>query len=243
VPVLFFSASQSKLPGYILPAVPAGALLVAEYLAGRAERKSLNAEGVDVSRRARDGGRLPPLFAVAHGILSGLLIFAALSAASIASAHRLLWGSGSFLSATMTAACFALGIGGVLLSRAGVRFLSRATAFAVVVSVVAVIRLAAPVIDATQSARSIAESIQAFSHEPVPVALYHVSRVQEYGLEFYLNRPAGKYEDGGVPAAAHVLVAGQGAQLQVAQLVPGRRVSYLTSVPAQKVDVYWVGKE
>ena len=33
VPVLFFSASQSKLPGYILPAVPAGALLVAEYLA------------------------------------------------------------------------------------------------------------------------------------------------------------------------------------------------------------------
>ena len=37
VPVLFFSASQSKLPGYILPAVPAGALLVAEYVAGRRE--------------------------------------------------------------------------------------------------------------------------------------------------------------------------------------------------------------
>ena len=34
-PILFFSASQSKLPGYILPAVPAGALLVAEYLAAR----------------------------------------------------------------------------------------------------------------------------------------------------------------------------------------------------------------
>ncbi len=35
VPVLFFSASQSKLPGYILPAVPAGALLVADYLSSR----------------------------------------------------------------------------------------------------------------------------------------------------------------------------------------------------------------
>src|SRR6202041_2528578 len=32
VPVLFFSISQSKLPGYILPAVPAGALLLADYL-------------------------------------------------------------------------------------------------------------------------------------------------------------------------------------------------------------------
>jgi len=32
VPVAFFSASQSKLPGYILPAVPAGAFLLVEYL-------------------------------------------------------------------------------------------------------------------------------------------------------------------------------------------------------------------
>jgi len=141
------------------------------------------------------------------------------------------------------AALFALGIGAALFSRAGTRLLSRVTAFAVVVSVAAVIRFAAPAIDATQSARPIAESIQAFSHEPVPIALYRVHRVQEYGLEFYLNRPAEKYEEGSVPAAAHVLVTGQGTQVQVAQLVPGRRVSYLTSVPEQKLDLYWVGKK
>jgi hypothetical protein len=76
----------------------------------------------------------------------------------------------------------------------------------------------------------------------VPVALYHVSRIDQYGLEFYLNRPAQSYESGNIPAAAHVVVAVQGTQSQVAQLVPGRRVSYLTSVPAQKLDVYWVGK-
>jgi 4-amino-4-deoxy-L-arabinose transferase-like glycosyltransferase len=225
VPILFFSASQSKLPGYILPAVPAGALLVADYL------------GV---RRGRDK-KLSFLFAAGHGLLCGLLIFGALSAASIASSHRLRWGSGSWTAAAV-AACFALGISAALLSRTGVRLLSRVTAFAVVVSVGAVIRFAAPVIDATQSARPIAESIQAFSREPVPIALYHINRAQEYGLEFYLNRPAEKYEDGSVPAAAHVLVATQGAQVQVAQQVPGRRVSYLTSVPAQKVDLYWVGK-
>ena len=72
--------------------------------------------------------------------------------------------------------------------------MGRVTMFAVVVSVAAVIRFAAPAIDATQSARPIAESIQAFSREAVPVALYHVHREQEYGLEFYLNRAAEKYE-------------------------------------------------
>lgn len=97
-------------------------------------------------------------------------------------------------------------------------------------------------IDATQSARPIAESIQSFSHEAVPVALFHIGRVQEYGLEFYLNRPTEKYEDGDIPAVAHVLVAAQNTQTQVAQLVPGRRVSYLTSIPAQNLDLYWVGK-
>ena len=239
VPVLFFSASQSKLPGYILPAVPAGALLVAEYLASRERVQSFNAEGAEVSLRSRDEKKLPLPFAAAHGVLCGLLIFAALSAASIAMNHHLQWGSGTYVAAAI-AAVFALGIGVALLSRAGVRLLRPVTMFAVVVSVGAVIRLAAPVIDATQSARPIARSIQAFSNEPVPIALYHVNRVQGYGLEFYLNRPVQPYESGNIPAAAHVLVAAQGTQLQVAQLVPGRRVSYLTSIPEQKLDLYWV---
>ncbi len=241
VPILFFSASQSKLPGYIVPAVPAGALLVVEYLASRAGVKFFNAEGAEVPRRSRDERKLPPLFAAAHGVLCGLLVFAALSAASVALHRHLLWGAGTYVAAAI-AAGFALGIGAALLSAAGLRLLSRATMFAVVVSVAAIVRFAAPVIDATQSARPIAESIQAFSHEPVPIALYHVNRAREYGLEFYLNRPAQPYESGNIPAAAHVLVAAQGTQLEVAQLVPGRRVSYLTSIPAQKLELYWVGK-
>jgi len=234
VPILFFSASQSKLPGYILPAVPAGALLVTEYLAARRSEV-----------RPGEEERFSPLFAAAHGVLCGLLIFAALSAAhsaaSIAISHHLLWRTGTWVAAAV-AAVFAIGITVVLLSRAGLRLLRPITMIAAVVSVAAVIRFAAPVIDATQSARPIAESIQAFSHEPVPIALYHINRVQEYGLEFYLNRAAQPYETGNIPTAAHVLVAAQVTQSQVAQLVPGRRVSYLTSIPAQKVDLYWVGR-
>jgi 4-amino-4-deoxy-L-arabinose transferase-like glycosyltransferase len=223
VPILFFSASHSKLPGYILPAVPAGALLVAEYLASRREEEK----------------KLSPGFAAAHGILCGLLIFAALSSGSVALYRHLLWGSGTYQTAAI-AAVLALGIAAVIASRAGLRLLRPVTLFAVVVGVTAVVRLAAPVIDATQSARPIAENILSFSSEAVPVALYRVHREQEYGLEFYLNRPAQSYESGNVPAAAHVLVAAQNTQSEVAQLVAGRRVSYLTSIPAQKLDLYWV---
>ncbi|MFZ1132317.1 MAG: glycosyltransferase family 39 protein [Terriglobales bacterium] len=226
VPILFFSASQSKLPGYILPAVPAGALLVADYLSARRSEKRKLSLG----------------FAAAHGLLCGLLIFAALSAGSIALNHRLQWGQEAHY-ALAIGALAALCIAAALLSSTGLRLLSRITAFAVVLSVAAVIRRAAPVIDATQSSRPIAESIQGFSHEPVPIALYQLNRVQRYGLEFYLNRAAQPYESGTIPAAAHVLVAAQGTQSQVALLVPGRRVSYLASIPAQKLDLYWVGKE
>lgn len=235
VPVLFFSASQSKLPGYILPAVPAGALLMADYIAGR--------------RTAESGGvdrKFSPLFAAAHGIVCGVLIFIALSASSIALTRRLIWGRSTYIDAGI-AALLAFAIGGALLSRSGVRLMGRLTMFAVVVSVAAAIRFAAPVIDATQSARPIAENIQAFSRETVTVALYHVHREQEYGLEFYLNRAMEKYEDGKIPPEAHVLVAGhgsqdQGSQVDVAKIVAGRRVSYLTSIPAQRLELYWVGK-
>jgi 4-amino-4-deoxy-L-arabinose transferase-like glycosyltransferase len=230
VPVLFFSVSQSKLPGYILPAVPAGALLVAEYL-----------ESCRSENHSGAGGRFALPFAAGHGFFCGWLIFAAFSAASIAALHHLPWGRGTYISGAI-AVLVALGISTALMSRAGLRLLRPLTLFAVVVGVAVVVRSAGPVIDATQSARSIVERIQSFSREPVPVALYRVSRVQEYGLEFYLDRATGKYEDGNVPAGEHVVVAAQGSQPQVAQLVPGRRVSYLTSIPAQKVDLYWVGK-
>ena len=225
VPVVFFSASHSKLPGYILPAIPAGSLLVSEYLAARRGEET----------------RISLPWAAAHGALCGLLVFGALSAASIELNHRLVWGEGTSIAAVI-ATIFALGIAAALLSRNGFRLLRSATMIAIVVSVAAILRLAGPIIDATQSARPVAESIRAFSHESVPIAIYHINRMQEYGLEFYLNSQAQHYEGGKVPTEAHVLVTAQGAQSQVALLVPGRRVSYLTSIPAQKLDLYWVGK-
>ena len=225
VPVIVFSASQSKLPGYILPAIPAGALLVTEYL----------------EARGNDGRRISLPLAATHGLICGTLVFGALSAASIQLSHRLISGEGTYVAAAV-AGVVALAIAAALVSRNGLRLLRPATMLAIVITVAAILRLAAPAIDAAQSARPLAESILSFSHEPVPLAIFRVGRVQEYGLEFYLNRPAQHYDSGEIPPDAHVLVAGQNAREQLAALLAGRKLSYLTSVPAQKLEVYWVGK-
>jgi hypothetical protein len=230
VPIVFFSASESKLPGYILPSVPAGALLIAEYLASRRE----GSPG-DIATRFQ------LRFAVAHAALCALLIFAAFSASSLVLHQRIPPGIGAY-AAIGVAAVSAIGISIALLAHAGVRLVTRVTLAAVVISVAVVIRTAAPAIDLTQSARPVAESILSFSHEEVPIAIYKINRMQQYGLEFYLNRAAQAYEKGNVPAEPHVLVAKQGSQAEVAGLIPGRRVSYLSSIPEQKLDLYWVGK-
>jgi len=73
--MLFFSIAQSKLPGYILPAVPAGVLLVAEY----------------VRTHVKEGIR-PHLFAVVlHAIVAALPVIPALLINAII-LHRLEWG-------------------------------------------------------------------------------------------------------------------------------------------------------
>jgi 4-amino-4-deoxy-L-arabinose transferase-like glycosyltransferase len=225
VPVIFFSASQSKLPGYILPAVPGAALLVTDYLRVRRE------ESLRIS--------LP--LAVVHGVVCGVLVFAALSAAGVVVNHHVTPGGASYIAAA-AGMLFTIGVAAALRTGGGARLVRSATLFVVVVCVAVVLRLAAPAIDATQSARPLAQTIEAFSHEPVPVALYHVSRVEEYGLEFYLNRSVERYGEGQAPAEAHLLVAAAGSETEWRAFLASRKVSYLTGMPAEKLDLYWVGK-
>jgi 4-amino-4-deoxy-L-arabinose transferase-like glycosyltransferase len=222
VPVLFFSASQSKLPGYILPSIPAGALLVADYIRSR--------------QRARR--EVSTVLAGIHALLCGTLVFAALAASGIQLNHRLLAGKGTYIAA-VAAVLVMIGVAAAL-ARMGLRMLRPATMIPVVVGVAALLKLAAPAIDATQSSRPVAELIQSFSLEPVPVALFHTNRQLEYGLEFYLNRPALRVDDGRPLPDGHLLVAARSSGELLNALLHGRKVSFLTSIPAQKLDLYWV---
>jgi 4-amino-4-deoxy-L-arabinose transferase-like glycosyltransferase len=223
LPVLFFSASQSKLPGYILPAIPAAALLVTEYVR---------------SRQNEDGTRkISPWLVGLHVVLCGALVFGALAVPGIQLHHHLIGDMGTYVAA-IVAVLVMIGMTTALL-RMGLSMLRPATMIAIVIGVAALLKLAAPAIDATQSSRPVALVIQGFSQEPVPVALFRTNRQLEYGLEFYLNRPALRYENGQMPRDGHVLVAPQNSA-PVHEL-SGRKVTFLTSIPTQKLELYWVG--
>ena len=223
VPILFFSISQSKLPGYILPAIPAGVLLAALYV-----------------QRCTADERRPGLWvAIFHSTVAAAPIVPALMIQYLVLQHRLPWGRGAAISVVL-AAILAIGLTLTLRSRlgfAGLRF----TLVPVALAVLAVLRLGAPALDATLSARPIANEISAMEKQRLPLAVFQVSREVEFGLAFYRNEIVQRYEAGEIPSSEHLLIAPAASQVAIAKAVPGRRVSYLGSFAPQGLDYYWVG--
>jgi 4-amino-4-deoxy-L-arabinose transferase-like glycosyltransferase len=225
VPVVFFSISQSKLPGYVLPAIPAGGLLIAEYLHRHLEQSD--------AEPAMKG------LVVLHALLAGSLIVPALLIAYLITQHRLPGGQ-PMLVALAVAFVLSAGIALTLVRKAGLRMLRFVTLIPVVLTVGAVLRLGAVSLDQTLSARPLALEIAGIETHPLPLAVYHVRRELEYGLTFYRNRLTFNYDWGRVPEEEHLLVAPESSQVEIAKLVTGRRVSYLGHYAAQHVDYYWV---
>jgi 4-amino-4-deoxy-L-arabinose transferase-like glycosyltransferase len=223
VPVVFFSFSESKLPGYIVPALPAGTLLLAEYV-----RRRISAD---------EHEQLLPI--VLHSVVASLPIVPAMLLPYVLQQHRLPWGQATAISCGF-AVVLVIGIAITLRSQFGLRVLRFVTLVPVVVAVAAVLRLGAPVLDATLSARPLAAALRRVESKPLPVAVFQISRETEYGIEFYCNQSTDRYELGQVPSGEHLLVAPEGAQTNIARRTPGRRVAYLGSFAAQGLDYYWV---
>jgi 4-amino-4-deoxy-L-arabinose transferase-like glycosyltransferase len=225
VPVVFFSISQSKLPGYILPAIPAGALLLADYL-----REHLGQSDAEPAATA---------LVVLHALLAGGLIIPALLIAYLITQHRLPGGQ-PMLVALAVGFVLCAGIALTLVRKGGLRMLRFVTLIPVVLSVGAVLRVGAVSLDQTLSARPLAKEIAGIETHPLPLAVYHVRRELEYGLTFYRNQLTFNYDWGSVPQGEHFLVGPENSQVEIAKLVAGRRVSYLGHYAAQRVDYYWV---
>jgi 4-amino-4-deoxy-L-arabinose transferase-like glycosyltransferase len=221
--VIFFSLSQSKLPGYIVPALPAGTLLLAEYL----------------RRHVGAGERPPMLLTVFHSVVAALPIVPALMLQYILVQHRLPWGTAAQVSSGL-ALLLAIGIAVTLRSRQGLRMLRLVTLVPVLLAVWAVLRVGAPKLDEILSARPLANEISRVEAQPMPLAVFRVPRETEFGLEFYRNQTIAHYEWGQVPTGEHLVVAPEGSQTAVARKVAGRRVSYLGSLAPQHVEYYWV---
>jgi 4-amino-4-deoxy-L-arabinose transferase-like glycosyltransferase len=225
VPVIFFSISQSKLPGYILPAIPAGALLLADYLKHRLEQN--------------DAGRVATWLVVLHAVFAAAPIVPALLIAYLVTQHRLPGGQ-PMLVALAIAFALCAGIALTLVRRNGLRMLRFVTLIPVVLTVWIVLKLGSAPLDQTLSARPLAQEIAAVEMHRLPLAVYHIRRELEYGLTFYRNRLTVNYDWGSVPEEEHLLVAPENSQVEIAKLVASRRVSYLGHYAAQHVDYFWV---
>jgi 4-amino-4-deoxy-L-arabinose transferase-like glycosyltransferase len=225
VPVVFFSLSRSKLPGYILPAIPAGAVLLADYL-----RRHLALEGEQ---------SIAKWLVVLHALVAAGLMVPAMLTAYLVAQQRLPLGRPLFIALGVASAlCVAIVM--TLASRLGLRMLRFVTLIPVVLSVAAVLKLGTVAIDQTLSARPLQDRLAEVETHQLPLAVYGVSREVEYGLTFYRNQTTVRYDRDPVPAEEHLLVAPAAWKVNVAMKTAGRRVLYLGNYAPQDVDYYWV---
>jgi 4-amino-4-deoxy-L-arabinose transferase-like glycosyltransferase len=225
VPVIFFSISQSKLAGYILPAIPAGALLLADYLRHRLEQNHARA--------------VAPWLIILHALLAAAPIVPALLIAYLITQHRLPGGQ-PMLVALAVAFLLCAGIALTLGRKNGLRMLRFVTLIPVVLTVGAVMKLGSQALDATLSARPLAAELATVEMRQRPLAVYHIRRELEYGLTFYRNQLSFNYDWGRVLPEEHLLVAQENSQAAIEKVVAGRRVFYLGHYAPQHVDYFWV---
>ncbi len=221
-PVVFFSISQSKLPGYVLPAIPAGAVLLGEYLLG-----------------ADNDQPLPKWVVLLHALVASAVIVPAVLIAYSVTLHRLPGGRPMFFAVAFALVlCAAISL--TLLSRMHLRVLRFVTLIPVVLAVGAVLKLGTTAIDQKLSARPLAVELMSVETKKLPVAVYGVQRELEYGLAFYRNQTIQRYDSGDIPAGEHLLVAPKSWKDNVAKRTVGRHVSLLGDYAPQGVDYYWV---
>jgi len=216
--VVFFSISASKLPGYILPAVPACTILAADWV-GRRER-------------------LAWPVTIAQGVLSGALLALALLYPNLLVYQHRVPGEARWL---------ALGIGAVVfvatvstLARKGAAALRLVVLTPVIVGLAFLLRIGAPAIDNAFSARPVARAIVQMEGKPVAVAVYKAPRETEYGLAFYRNQPIPRYERDEVPVADHLVVVPETYADEFVKAVRPRRASRLGEFTPQQLEFYWV---
>jgi 4-amino-4-deoxy-L-arabinose transferase-like glycosyltransferase len=221
--VIFFSISQSKLPGYVLPAIPAGALLAAELTR-------------DKSFATKIASWLRVVIASAHASLLASLVFAALVIQYLVLEHRVPWNAAAVPLASAIAIAIAIF---VLLIKSDFRTLRLATLVPAIVALAVALRFGAQPIDDALSARPVANEVQNFDPHHLPIAVFLVPRETEYGLAFYRDQVVSRYELGQIPEGEHLVVAAQGFQKGVAKAA-GRKVTYLGNFAPQKLDYFYV---
>jgi 4-amino-4-deoxy-L-arabinose transferase-like glycosyltransferase len=237
-PIVFFSFSKSKLPGYVLPSIPALTILAGDYL----------------NRKRREG--LRPWLLVCHAATTGILTAAVLLLPRYFQHPGVLPPTNAVVAASVT------GIGAALLilvavTAFGLKRLRVATLVPMIMLLFYLLgvgpvfglgpfddsKRTAELLDHTYSARPLARLIEPLLQPGEVLAVYRVRRDVEYGLSFYRNKEVQNYErESGldIPPEAHILVARASYAGDLRQLLQGRTYEPLFTYPAQGLVVYSV---
>ena len=220
-PILFFSFSGSKLPGYILPSIPPLTILTADYLF-----------------RNRHPG-IPKWLLWSHAAICAILVFVLVLAPQHMQ-YETWTPAAHWLPIALFSALAAGALVFFIVRRWGVSQLCNATLIPVVGILIFLLGFHGKEIDLTYSSRPLAREIQHQAPNVKLVATDDVNRDIDYGLAFYRNQPVIHYETEGIPAAEHILVIRSSEAGQLKQLLAGRIYESLFLYPTQGLEVYKV---
>ncbi len=245
IPIVFFSFSQSKLPGYILPSIPPITILTGDYLFRR-RPKGLN-----------------PWILGGHAVVCGFMTVVALLLPWFV-AHSDAMPPPRALAAASAAALGAILLILIVTHAFGVEKLRLVTCSVLVVLLfylygvgpffgipaIPATKHVIHLLDRTYSARPLAEKLLTVAPPDETVAVFRVRRDIEYGLSFYRNHEVVNYEESGVPDQQHLLVVrvtgrhGQDLHTLAAlqDYLEGRPYEELFGWPERGLEVYLVGK-
>ncbi|HEX7158731.1 MAG TPA: glycosyltransferase family 39 protein [Edaphobacter sp.] len=221
VPVVFFSFSGSKLPGYILPSIPPITILAADYL-NRSRRKGL-----------------PRWLLWAHSAMSGVLVFVLVLAPQHMK-YETLVPSAQWLAIAAASALAAETVVLLIIRRWGIPQIATATLIPVVAVLIFLLGFYGNELDLNYSARPLAREIAQQAPGVKTLAVEGVRRDIDYGLAFYRNQRTIHYSADGVPPEDHILVIRSSDSAALDHYLAGRIYKPLFLYDVQGLAVYHV---
>ena len=231
-PVIFFSFSGSKLPGYILPSIPPITILTGDYL----------------FRIRRSGGQRWML--IAHGITTGLLTFVLLLCPQYMVYQRMVPPTATLLWTGTVALLTGAGIT-LLTRRLGLQWLRPLTLVPLLGLLFFLLHTNGWLLDENYSARPMANQIARMQPNVPILVTHHIRRDTDYGLCFYRNQPLRHYlqEESatekqsvitGIPNEEHILVVRSDNTSVLRTLLPWRHYKLMFTNVWQGLAVYHV---
>jgi hypothetical protein len=205
-----------------LPGIPAGTILLADF----------------IRRREKEQIKPAMWMIVLHALLSSAMLIAAFVVSfkllKLPLPRNVIIVAASL--AIVTILMFVL-----TLQSQGYRVLRFTTLVPVVIAFSLILRGTAPLISYLQSERPVEAALSQTEIGRLPdIAVYDVPPGVEYGLAFYRNHPVANYDRDEIPAGDHIVVAAEGSQKQLQNRLRGRRVIQFGGFSWQHLDFYLI---